>query len=290
MEPYRAGYEAGYLAGMAAGKKHVAEESIMKLKDSAKRGCLDGRQVGGKLYGYTIRHEGSKKYVSICEQESLIVVEAFSKYSQGWSATDIAKDLNGRKIPSPRGGQWSTLNFVNGNRGMFCNVKYLGYFTYADTHLTGEPWAGYFPNLALVSLETWCAVQRVQHARAVMRANMKRRVLRREDVARQANNRVGPKSLNWEKLYPKLVPWKYFRITTNQQEEKRSCREMRKIIEKINKELSPSRDVLPSSDEKVESVIASNLSGDSHYSSEILSPEEYLTNRQTPYLQQGQSY
>lgn len=279
-ESYRIGYEAGYVSGLADGKKHMNKESINRQKDTVKRNALDGKRVCGKLYGYSVSRDGCAQYLRINEQESRVLIEIFIKYSQGYSTAQIAKDLNVRGIPSPRGRGWSKNNIAAGpNAGILSNPKYLGYFSY-DTHkLTSSdrPWAGHFPNLAIVSMDLWCSVQKMRCARAVASVNIRRRLL----SITSAGIPLPRRSVSWQKLFPRLAPWKWFRITTNQQEDKRSCREMKTVIGKIKKALSQSQNVSHSSGGKAESAIVSNSSGGSQCFSEISLREEFRTSRLT---------
>lgn len=71
------------------------------------------RFAGGRAYGYRkARHYAPSGdlvpgIVEIDEEQANFVERIFEAFASGQSAVQIAKDLNGEGIPSPRGGQWN---------------------------------------------------------------------------------------------------------------------------------------------------------------------------------------
>lgn len=98
--------------GRAFGYKHVAIEHPTKLDPH-------GRPVV----------EAVRRVVD--EDQAAIVVEIFEKYTSGWSPRRIAADLNGRGIPSPRGGKWQQTAIYGDpdeGTGILCNRLYIGVY------------------------------------------------------------------------------------------------------------------------------------------------------------------
>ena len=75
--------------------QYFSEELMQKVKRGLKESWLKGNATGGrKVFGYDVIDQ---KYV-INEKEAATIVEIFTKYSQGYTAEEIAKSLKERGI------------------------------------------------------------------------------------------------------------------------------------------------------------------------------------------------
>lgn len=176
---------------------HIGLKGTMNalfLKDMAakvrrgQRGRLeDGLAPAGICYGYRPVHEmNSRGEVSrgkreIVEEQAAIIRRIFEDYAAGVSPRAIAKNLNIKGIPSPRGGQW-VASAINGSRsrksGILHNELYVGRMTYNRQTFRKDPYTGKriprvnpqsewktaeVPDLRIVSDELWKRVQAVKY-------------------------------------------------------------------------------------------------------------------------------
>ena len=138
---------------MTAKKTHTALESRAKT----------GRPTGGRAFGYTSQNE-------LVETEAPIVKEIFERYAAGESQHAIAKDLNARGMPTPRGRPW----YVSAVHALLHNERYLGRLVWNRTAWRKDPDTGkrlcvdrdasehvttVREDLRLVSDETWQRVR-----------------------------------------------------------------------------------------------------------------------------------
>lgn len=105
-------------------REKIAGRTREHLQSKARRGL----NTGGKCFGYDnvpIFESGKRVAVDykINEAEAAIVREIFERYAAGDGLRSIAKDLNARGIPSPRGtGSWSPARI----REMVHRERYVG--------------------------------------------------------------------------------------------------------------------------------------------------------------------
>lgn len=165
----------------------VAEDDLSRYSQSVVWSIVDKFQkgenvMGHSLYGYYVI---KNRDLVINPDEALVVREIFEQFDQGIKPNAIAKELNSRGLPSPRGSLWNDSQI----RAMLANEKYCGDLllqkTYTDngTKRTnrGERAQYYVENNhePIVSRELW---QRVQ-----------------ERLARQANPKLQGRT---QKTYP----------------------------------------------------------------------------------------
>jgi len=101
----------------------LAAETMKGLLINADKCLYNGGHV---LYGYKINNE--RKY-EIEPEEAKIVKEIFEKVSNGWSYSQIIKDLNERGVQR-RGKHWNK----NTIHDMLKNERYTGIYIYNETH------------------------------------------------------------------------------------------------------------------------------------------------------------
>jgi site-specific DNA recombinase len=188
-----AGIQLVTLAEGEIGVLHIGLKGTMNalflkdLADKTRRGLRGrveaGKSAGGNAYGYDLaRHyDASGEPVrggrTINSGEADIVREIFARYADGEAPRMIAFDLNGRRVPAPRGGAWSAST-LNGNRsrgtGILNNELCIGRLvwnrlTYAKDPETGKRRSRANASdavievearvLAIVSRELWDAVK-----------------------------------------------------------------------------------------------------------------------------------
>jgi DNA invertase Pin-like site-specific DNA recombinase len=91
-------------------RETISEKTAAALESRAKA----GRATGGRCFGYTSRNE-------LAEAEAPIVTEIFERFAAGESMRAIAKDLNARRVPTPRGRPW----YVSAIHALLHNERYL---------------------------------------------------------------------------------------------------------------------------------------------------------------------
>ena len=116
------------------------------LREKTHRGlygqALAGNNTGGRSYGYrhvpiedpsrldphgrpiinAVRRE-------VDEAQAHVIIQIFQWYADGWSPRAIARELNTRAIPSPRGGKWQQTAIhgdPNEGTGILNNWLYMG--------------------------------------------------------------------------------------------------------------------------------------------------------------------
>lgn len=114
------------------------EKTSSRTREHLQNKARRGLNTGGKCYGYRNVPilEGSKRVAvdyEIEPSEAAIVLEIFRRYVAGDGLRTIAKDLNARAIPSPRGtGSWSAARI----REMLIRERYIGAFVWGKAHKT----------------------------------------------------------------------------------------------------------------------------------------------------------
>lgn len=120
------------------------EEGARKVKRGMTGVVRDGRNPGGKAYGYR-PVIGQKGELEIVEEEAEVIRRIFDMYAAGSSPRSIAATLNAAGIPAPRGKQWnaSTIN-GNGQRGngILRNPLYVGKIVWNRVHMVKDPSTG----------------------------------------------------------------------------------------------------------------------------------------------------
>ena len=133
--------------------QYYSEELTQKVNRGLRESWLKGNATGGfPVYGYDIVN---KKYV-INEYEATIVVEAFTKYAQGYKARAIAKDMQERG--------------VRRKNGKLIDAKYIYYILHNPRYTGrvehhGVVYDNIFPRI--ISDELWYAVQKINEANKI---------------------------------------------------------------------------------------------------------------------------
>ncbi len=141
-----------------------------------------GLAGGGLTYGYApVPGEPGKRV--IVETEAAIVRRVMAEYLGGATPRNIAAGLNRDRIPAPRGDRWmaSTINGSKRGAGMLANEIYCGRIVWNRVRMMKHPDTGRrisrpnpreewitkdVPELAIVSPETFAAVQARREARS----------------------------------------------------------------------------------------------------------------------------
>lgn len=117
----------------------LGEIYLSNLRNKTLRGMeaavAAGRFAGGRAYGYDKVVEFDAKgnpvrgLLQIDKAEAEVVRWIYERFAAGSSSVGIAKDLNGRGVPGPRGGQWNAST-VRGDPakqvGILSNPLYRG--------------------------------------------------------------------------------------------------------------------------------------------------------------------
>lgn len=140
------------------------KETAFRTRRGLKGKALAGSPTGGKTYGYTSQNE-------LIESEAAIVSEIFTRYAGGETQRAIARDLNARGVPTPKGRLW----YVSAIHAMLHSERYLGRLIYGQSQwirsarnskqrrrveVPREQWViTNREDLRLVSDETWARVR-----------------------------------------------------------------------------------------------------------------------------------
>jgi site-specific DNA recombinase len=147
----------------------ISERTREHLENKARRGLV----VGGKIYGYDNVgvFEGDRRVrveYKVNPEQAAIIKEVFTRYAAGESLKAIAKDLNARGVPSPRGKGWAQSALLP----MIRNERYRGILTWGQTAKgyrggtkirRNQPEASWTvvesPELRIIDDDLWQAVQ-----------------------------------------------------------------------------------------------------------------------------------
>ena len=148
-----------------------------------------GKAAGGLAYGYKapyLNAEGKPErgLREIDPEQSKIVKRIFDEFCNGKTVTAITRDLNKDKIPSARGGQWSTSTIAGhkgrGN-GILQNPLYKGEMQWNRNNFKRHPTTGtrhvrrnsedeivihQKPDLAIIDTAQWDLAQKIREERS----------------------------------------------------------------------------------------------------------------------------
>lgn len=121
------GSEGIILEAMLEGyAEYYSVELAEKINRGLTENALKGKLNGGSIpFGYTLTKE---KSLAVDEEAAPIVVEIFTRYAEGETMTEIAKDMTLRGVKSKYGNR-ITLNIVH---HMLKNRRYLGEYRFRD--------------------------------------------------------------------------------------------------------------------------------------------------------------
>ncbi|WP_377810129.1 recombinase family protein [Azospirillum sp. A29] len=158
----------------------------IKVRRGQEGRAKEGRVPAGLSYGYDVVKMFDDKGKPFCgkrlvnEGQAAVIREIFTKIALGFSPRAIAKDLNSRGIPSPKGRKWNAST-INGNaarrNGILYNEAYIGILIYNRLRMDKDPDTGKrvsrlnkledwkiteVPGLRIVTDEQWDRVQAVK--------------------------------------------------------------------------------------------------------------------------------
>jgi DNA invertase Pin-like site-specific DNA recombinase len=160
---------------------------LKDLADKTRRGQAGrihaGGSAGGLSFGYRVRRglrpDGSliSGEMDIDEDQAKIIRRVFGAYNAGQSPRSIAKELNVKDIPGPRGGKWSAsllLGSAKRETGLLRNRLYIGERVWDRQRWIKDPSTGkrvarqnpkekwivkHVPDLAVIDRTTWEGAQ-----------------------------------------------------------------------------------------------------------------------------------
>ena len=130
--------------------QYYSAELSQKVHRGLNESYIKGNFTGGhQIYGYDIV---DKKNV-INDNESAVVREIFTKFAQGYTGVDIAKNLQARGIRTKKGKYITDKAIYK----MIQNTKYVGKVKHGETVYTNI-----YP--AIIDEQTWQKVQNIRNA------------------------------------------------------------------------------------------------------------------------------
>lgn len=147
----------------------MGELYLADLAQKTKRGLQavvkDGRQAGGKSYGYDSVGTGE---LEINQEQAEVIQRIFTEYAQGKAPREIAYGLNEDAIPSPRGGKWNAST-INGSRqrqnGILQNRLYIGQIVWNRQRFIKNPETG--KRVSRLNPESEWVIQEAPHLRII---------------------------------------------------------------------------------------------------------------------------
>jgi DNA invertase Pin-like site-specific DNA recombinase len=145
-------------------REKISQRTRENLESKARRGLV----AGGVVYGYDNGGPKGARTRSVNEAQAAIVREIFDRYARGEGLRAVAKALNARAVPPPRGGSWTPSCI----REMLRRPLYVGRIEWGKAHklyrggtrvrtedhecelVTVDA-----PHLRIVSAEAWQAVR-----------------------------------------------------------------------------------------------------------------------------------
>lgn len=128
--------------------RDIAKKTHRGLRGQIARGY----HAGGLSYGYRsviagvdAKGEPIGHRLEIEPIEADVVRWIFARYTEGWSCQRLAADLNGRAVPSPRGGTWAVSAIYgspNKGSGILNNKLYVGSYVWNRSKWTKDPDSG----------------------------------------------------------------------------------------------------------------------------------------------------
>lgn len=172
----------------------MGELYLADLAQKTKRGMQavvnEGRQAGGKSYGYDKTGTGE---LAINAEQAEIIRRIFNEYESGKTPREIARDLNADRIPSPRGGKWNAST-INGSRsrqnGILQNRLYIGQIVWNRQRFIKDPSTGKrvsrvnpesewiihdAPELRIIDDKQWQSVTNIKHSKGSQQSHKSRR-------------------------------------------------------------------------------------------------------------------
>ncbi|QDC11712.1 recombinase family protein [Oceanicola sp. D3] len=191
-----AGVEIRTVHGGRASMIEIGVQGLMgqiflaQNKEKIRRGLAgvvrDGRNPGGRAYGYT-PVPGQPGELTIVEAEAEVIRRICQDYVSGKGPKAIAAELNAEGIAPPRGARWNSST-LHGNPargyGILCNPLYDGRVVWNRVHMVLDPDTGKrvsrtnpmsewheaeAEHLRIVPAELWADVERVRESRKGMR-------------------------------------------------------------------------------------------------------------------------
>ncbi|SAK63627.1 Recombinase [Caballeronia fortuita] len=101
-------------------------------------------QAGSRSNWPSVKTERGSDY-QVNKEEAAIVRFIFEKFAAGWSTLQICDDLNGRGVPSPRGGTWrrsALYGSPNKGSGILNNSAYIGVYIWNRSQWLKDPDSG----------------------------------------------------------------------------------------------------------------------------------------------------
>ena len=120
------------------------EDNVHKVRRGMSGLVKQGLSAGGKAYGYRPDPANAGK-PQIVEEEARIVREIFEDYAAGKSPKAIARALNERHVPAPRGKLWAPSamhGFEQRGTGMLRNSIYVGRIVWNKVRMVKDPATG----------------------------------------------------------------------------------------------------------------------------------------------------
>ena len=110
--------------------EYYSNDYQQRIKKGLENVADNFQSTGCRMLGYKVKN---KKYV-INEKEAIIVREAFERYANGDSITDIIKDLNAKGYKTARKNQFNK----NSLHRMLVNKRYIGIYTFKGKETPGK--------------------------------------------------------------------------------------------------------------------------------------------------------
>lgn len=163
----------------------MGELYLADLAQKTKRGMQavvnEGRQAGGKSYGYDKTGTGE---LAVNAEQAEVIQRIFNEYESGKTPREIARDLNADRVPSPRGGKWNAST-ITGSRqrqnGILQNRLYIGQIVWNRQRFIKDPSTGKrvsrvnpesewiihdAPDLRIIDDELWQTVNEIKERKS----------------------------------------------------------------------------------------------------------------------------
>ena len=149
---------------LAAVDAEEAERIKARVKERHDELRRAGRPRGGVEYGYrSSRNDKGESTLEVVPAQAEVIRWCAQALLDGWSLQSVAKDLNGRGVPTLRGKQWGATTV----RRMISKPSVAGLRT-VDTRGTWQP---------ILDVDQWRQVRSLLDGRAVAKVRPRRRFL-----------------------------------------------------------------------------------------------------------------